>query len=81
MASDSPLKARLRWQCRRGMLELDYILLAFLDHQFDNLNTTEQRLFETLLTHQDKNLISWILNKSSPTDIQMALFIKKYWSE
>jgi antitoxin CptB len=22
---------RLRWQCRRGMLELDHLLLRFLD--------------------------------------------------
>ncbi|MCW9022639.1 MAG: succinate dehydrogenase assembly factor 2, partial [Sedimenticola sp.] len=35
--SDIPPLGQLRWQCRRGMLELDYILVGFLDQHFTDL--------------------------------------------
>ncbi len=77
MASKKPLKSRLRWQCRRGMLELDYILNQFLEQQFDTLEENDQRQFETLLTFQDKDILNWVLNKTSPIEPQLKDFIQK----
>jgi hypothetical protein len=28
-------KSRLKWACRRGMLELDVIFMPFFEHEFD----------------------------------------------
>lgn len=52
---------RLRWQCRRGMLELDTLLEAFLDQQFAALSTAEQQQFQELLTCDDTTLQGWLL--------------------
>jgi antitoxin CptB len=53
--------ARLRWQCRRGMLELDYLLEDFLDRQFASLNDADKNLFVKLLTRSDTELQAWLL--------------------
>lgn len=45
MASDDR-RARIRWQCRRGMLEIDAILLPFFDKHFDALSDPEKISFE-----------------------------------
>lgn len=61
-------KAQIRWQCRRGMLELDILLLAFFDMYYDKLNTKAQELFVKLLEATDPELYSWLLGESVPPD-------------
>ncbi|MCB1926184.1 MAG: succinate dehydrogenase assembly factor 2 [Gammaproteobacteria bacterium] len=60
--SDGLGRERLRWQCRRGMLELDYLLERYLDTCFDNAGEAEQQRFAVLLTAQDPELQAWLLN-------------------
>ena len=57
---------RLRWQCRRGLLELDVILGNFLDSGYDYLSSTEKALFEELLQESDPELLAWLLNQEKP---------------
>ncbi len=52
---------RLRWACRRGMLELDLVLLPFCDEAFSHLSKPEQKLFEDLLVEADQDLYAWLL--------------------
>ena len=47
---------RLRWKCRRGTLELDLLLLHFLDRDYPQLETTAQAAFEALLEAGDEDL-------------------------
>ena len=46
-------KARLKWACRRGMLELDILFMPFVDRAYDDLPEGKKRTFERLLTCQD----------------------------
>ena len=55
------LANRLKWQCRRGMLELDVILIPFLAEHFEGLNTTLQSAFVELLKEADPDLYTWIM--------------------
>lgn len=59
---------RLRWAVRRGMLELDLILLPFLENVYPDLNEDEQGLFEQLLTCEDQDLFSWFLERVEPEE-------------
>lgn len=68
---------RLRWQCRRGMLELDILLLNFLDEQYLNLTATERQQFETLLQEQDPTLYSWFFLSKTPADPEVAQLVAK----
>lgn len=51
---------RLRWRCRRGVLELDVILARFLDTKFQRLDARERETFERLLEAADEDLWRWI---------------------
>lgn len=52
---------RLRWQCRRGMLELDEILLAYVENRYAEAPEAEQTAFRELLTQDDPLLQRWLL--------------------
>lgn len=65
-------KERLYWQCRRGMLELDELLQAFLDAQYDNLDETSQLAFQRLLRCPDQDLQAYLLGGSDPKDRDLA---------
>lgn len=74
---NSPLQARLRWSCRRGMLELDLLLLPFLEKQFTNITPEEQELFRELLACEDQDLHSWLVAGQSPTELRFDNLIKR----
>ena len=65
-------RARLYWQCRRGMLELDLVLQAFLDHRYEHALPEERRAFEALLNYPDALLFEYIMGRVIPTDSQLA---------
>lgn len=68
---------RLRWQCRRGMLELDLILLAFLEKNYLNLNPADQKLFERLLTYSDQDLYCYLIKRQPIENIAMQVLIEQ----
>jgi antitoxin CptB len=53
--------AKLRWQCRRGTKELDFLLLRYLDSRYALADAEEQALFVELLTLEDDELIGVLL--------------------
>lgn len=67
---------RLRWASRRGMLELDLILLPFLENIFPSLDVEDQHRFEQLLTCEDQDLFQWFLGKGEPEDDEHKKIVK-----
>ena len=53
--------ARLKWACRRGMLELDVLFMPFVEEAFGELSYEDQELFEKLLTCDDPDLFAWFM--------------------
>ncbi len=47
---------RIRWHCRRGLLELDLVLARFLDSRFEQLSLAEREIFSGLLERADTEL-------------------------
>lgn len=47
---------RIRWHCRRGMLELDMVLARFLDTHATQLSAPQWQEFERLLDLADQEL-------------------------
>jgi antitoxin CptB len=69
---------RLRWQCRRGLLELDYLFADYLDQQYAKASTDEQAAFRALLDQQDPDLQHWLINTDElPPEPKMASLVKK----
>ncbi|MDY6942396.1 MAG: succinate dehydrogenase assembly factor 2 [Pseudomonadota bacterium] len=70
-------RARMRWRCRRGMKELDHLLLEFLERHLDELSPPEQSAFESLLELQDPELVGYLLGAEQPTDPVMADVVRR----
>jgi len=47
---------RIRWHCRRGLLELDIVLARFLQRHLEQLSETERQAFKRLLQCSDNDL-------------------------
>lgn len=69
--------SRLRWQCRRGMLELDEFLNSFLNKQFANLSDKQQQTFERILDLPDQLLFDYLLGQTKPIDRDVADVIRQ----
>lgn len=55
----------LRWQCRRGMLELDLLLLPYLEKNFNHWSLEDKQLFAELLKTPDQELYSWLIGSQT----------------
>ena len=54
---------RIRWQCRRGMLELDLVLNRFVEQELDGLDPGQMLVFKELLNEQDPMLLAWVMEQ------------------
>jgi succinate dehydrogenase / fumarate reductase iron-sulfur subunit/antitoxin CptB len=57
---------RIRWRCRRGLLELDLVLERFLASRFDGLDGDTRRRFDELLDEPDNDLLDLALGRTEP---------------
>ena len=67
-ADDDRQLQRLRWQCRRGMLELDLLLAGFLEQGYGDLDEDARRQFERLLGYPDQVIHDWLMQQAVPAD-------------
>ena len=67
MGIDPVSMERIRWRCRRGLLELDIVLGRFIKH-YANLDSRQQVVFDSLLDLPDTNLWDMISGKLPALD-------------
>jgi antitoxin CptB len=67
---------RLRWQCRRGMLELDHLLMRFLELGYRDLDPQRRAQFVELLGCQDQDLSDWFMSRRIPEDTGRADLVR-----
>ena len=60
--------ARLRWRCRRGMLENDLVLARFLDTCADDLTEEDVTALDRLLELSDNELWDLISGRSETAE-------------
>ena len=68
--------SRMRWKCRRGMLELDLLLKAFLDTAYQDLDDAQRTCFDNMLDYPDAVLLEWLMGRIQPTDKDVAQLIE-----
>ena len=61
-------ESRLRWNCRRGMRELDQLLTWYLDTNYARASDDDKHAFVTLLDQQDPDLWNWFSGRSVPQE-------------
>jgi antitoxin CptB len=59
---------RLYWHSRRGMLELDLLLVPFAERCLAKLAEDELQMYRELLTEEDQDLFAWLTRRAlAPT--------------
>lgn len=66
--SESAEWRRLRWRLRRGLLENDLILSAFLEHKASTLSMDEIAGLDHLLDLPDQDLLELVLGRVAPAN-------------
>lgn len=69
-------KLRLEWDCRRGMLELDKIIMPFYKQSFEQLSDKQKAVFIRLLACSDLQLFSWFFNGSKSADAELQEMVE-----
>jgi antitoxin CptB len=68
---------RVRWRCRRGLLELDIIFVRFIEAHYLQLSVEERQTFEELLDLPDNPLWDMVSGrKEAGSDAQAALLLR-----
>ena len=69
-------QSHLRWQCRRGMRELDELLLRYLENRYPVATDDEKVAFQRFLALSDPELNGYLLQQQIPDDESKSLIIK-----
>ncbi len=67
---------RVIWGSRRGMLELDLMLLPFVEARYRQLAPADQQLYQRLLTCEDQDLFAWLVHRAVPEDHELAAMVR-----
>lgn len=68
-------KQRIRWACRRGMLELDVLFMPFVEEAFDSLSPSQQAVLQRLLEADDPDLFAWFMGHQECKDPELKQMV------
>jgi len=66
---------KLRWRCRRGTLELDLMLLRYLERCYAMAEPSEQQSFLRLLEQEDSELLHYLMGERVPANSALASLV------
>ncbi len=75
MADETELK-RLYWHSRRGMLELDVLLVPFVQEVYPGLDAEDQARFRKLLECEDQDMFGWFMQRGEPEDADLRRMVR-----
>lgn len=67
---------KLRWRCRRGTLELDLMLIRYLDSRYSSANPSEQQAFLELLGLEDTDLMRYLMGEARANQPVLSALIE-----
>jgi antitoxin CptB len=67
----------LRWRCRRGMKELDVLLMRYVEQQFCGASSAHQEAFRALLEAPDPVIYAYCLGRQAPPSALLASLIER----
>ena len=74
--SDNAEFNRLFWHSRRGMLELDVLLVPFLKEAYPDLPEEDQQRYQKLLGCEDTDMFEWFMQRSKPEDPDLRRIVE-----
>jgi len=68
-------QGQVRWRCRRGMKELDLLLVRWLDAGWPAANGGQRAALLRILEEPDPQLADWLLHGRRPADLPTAALL------
>lgn len=67
---------RLFWHSRRGMLELDVLLVPFVKEVYTTLDAEDQARYRKLLECEDQDMFGWFMQREEPEDPDLRRMVR-----
>ena len=67
---------RLFWHSRRGMLELDVLLVPFTQEVYPTLNEADRELYVRLLSCEDQDKFGWFMERTESEDPELQRMVR-----
>lgn len=67
---------RLYWHSRRGMLELDVLLVPFVREVYSGLDAADQERYRKLLECEDQDMFGWFMQRGEPDDPDLKRIVR-----
>ncbi|SDO58580.1 succinate dehydrogenase assembly factor 2 [Ectopseudomonas guguanensis] len=67
---------RLFWHSRRGMLELDVLLVPFVQEVYPTLDVENQARYRKLLECEDQDMFGWFMQRGEPEDADLRHIVR-----
>jgi antitoxin CptB len=67
---------RIKWHCRRGLLELDLVLERFVARHLDTLNAAQTDVFVELLAYEDNDLLDMVMGRAEPVNENLSAVLQ-----
>ncbi|MBC9249938.1 hypothetical protein A9179_06575 [Pseudomonas alcaligenes] len=67
---------RLFWHSRRGMLELDVLLVPFVKEVYATLDAEDQARYRKLLECEDQDMFGWFMQRDEPQDPDLLRMVR-----
>ncbi|ABZ75643.1 protein of unknown function DUF339 [Shewanella halifaxensis HAW-EB4] len=69
--------SRVKWACRRGMLELDVLFQPFVEEHYEAMSVEDKIVLVKLLECEDPELFAWFMgHEVCPTPAFAEMIIK-----
>jgi antitoxin CptB len=70
-------EGRLAWRCRRGMKELDLVLMRYLRERWPGAELEERASFERILDLPDPLLAAYLTGREQSPDAQVQALLER----
>lgn len=70
-------RERVFWHSRRGMLELDLVLVPFARSRYTQLDAADRQAYRDLLDCDDTDIFEWLINGETPPLADLARIVER----
>ena len=68
---------RIWWRSRRGLREIDLLLLPFVEDVFPSLGARERAVYLRLIDREDSDLVALLTRREAPDDAELEAMIER----
>lgn len=73
---DAACMERVRWRCRRGLLELDIVLARFVERYYPELDEMQRKAFDEMLDLPDTEFWDLIIGSHAAVQPQQRCVLE-----